>query len=518
MSNELVVSSTQKGCRIALLKDKGLLEYHREEDGNQFTVGEIYLGTVRKVVPGLNAAFIDIGYEKDAFLHYLDLGPKILSLNKFTKQVLSSRSSVSGDLGKFKILPDINKHGKISEVLTRNQKILVQVVKEPISTKGPRLSCELSLAGRYIILVPFSNTVSVSKKITNSDERKRLVRLLTSIKPENFGVIIRTVAEGKDVAALHNDLNILYDGWKKGIQSLHKAKPRDVIVGEVNKTSSILRDVLNESFDSITIDDKKMFEEIKAYTKKIAPDKEKIVKYYNGRAKIFEAFGIEKQIKLLFGRSVSIKGGGYLIIEHTEALHVIDVNSGNKSNSEANQEATALAVNLEAAAEIARQLRLRDMGGIIVIDFIDMRKAENKKLVYQKMKDEMKDDRSKFTVLPLSKFGLMQITRQRVRPEVNIITAEKCPTCNGTGQITASIQVAEEIEQTLEHLLVDQNEKNISLALHPYLYSFFTRGVYSIRFKWFMKYHKWVKLIEDSSLAVTEYKFLNSELEVIEVD
>ncbi len=518
MSNELVVSSTQKGCRIALLKDKGLLEYHREEDGNQFTVGEIYLGTVRKVVPGLNAAFIDIGYEKDAFLHYLDLGPKILSLNKFTKQVLSSRSSVSGDLGKFKILPDINKHGKISEVLTRNQKILVQVVKEPISTKGPRLSCELSLAGRYIILVPFSNAVSVSKKITNSDERKRLVRLLTSIKPENFGVIIRTVAEGKDVAALHNDLNILYDGWKKGIQTLHKAKPRDVIVGEVNKTSSILRDVLNESFDSITIDDKKMFEEIKAYTKKIAPDKEKIVKYYNGRAKIFEAFGIEKQIKLLFGRSVSIKGGGYLIIEHTEALHVIDVNSGNKSNSEANQEATALAVNLEAAAEIARQLRLRDMGGIIVVDFIDMRKAENKKLVYQKMKDEMKDDRSKFTVLPLSKFGLMQITRQRVRPEVNIITAEKCPTCNGTGQITASIQVAEEIEQTLDHLLVDQNEKNISLALHPYLYSFFTRGVYSIRFKWFMKYHKWVKLIEDSSLAVTEYKFLNSELEVIEVD
>ena len=403
-------------------------------------------------------------------------------------------------------------------MLTRNQKILVQVVKEPISTKGPRLSCELSLAGRYIILVPFSNTVSVSKKITNSDERKRLVRLLTSIKPENFGVIIRTVAEGKDVAALHNDLNILYDGWKKGIKILQTARPRDVIVGEVNKTSSILRDVLNESFDSITIDDKEMYEEIKAYTKKIAPDKEKIVKYYNGRAKIFEAFGIEKQIKLLFGRSVSIKGGGYLIIEHTEALHVIDVNSGNKSNSEANQEATALAVNLEAAAEIARQLRLRDMGGIIVIDFIDMRKADNKKLVYQKMKDEMKDDRSKFTVLPLSKFGLMQITRQRVRPEVNIVTAEKCPTCNGTGQITASIQVAEEIERTLEHLLVDQNEKNVSLALHPYLFSFFTRGVYSIRFKWFMKYHKWVKLIEDSSLAVTEYKFLNSELEVIEVD
>lgn len=517
MSNELIVSSTQKGCRIALLKDKGLLEYHREEDGNQFTVGEIYLGTVKKVVPGLNAAFIDVGYQKDAFLHYLDLGPKILSLNKYTKQV-QHKGGVTSDLGKIKILPDINKHGKIADVLTKNQKILVQVVKEPISTKGPRLSCELSLAGRYIILVPFSNTVSVSKKITNSDERKRLVRLLTSIKPENFGVIIRTVAENKDVAALHNDLNHLHDDWKKGIKTLRTAKSRDVVIGEINKTSSILRDVLNESFDSITIDDKEMFEEIKTYTKKIAPDKEKIVKYYNGRAKIFESFGIEKQIKLLFGRSVSVKGGGYLIIEHTEALHVIDVNSGNKSNSESDQESTALSVNMESAAEVARQLRLRDMGGIIVIDFIDMRKAENKRRVYQKMKDEMEGDRSKFTVLPLSKFGLMQITRQRVRPEVDISTAEKCPTCNGTGKITASIQVSEDIEKMLEHLLVDQNEHNVTLALHPYLHSYFSRGIYSVRFKWFMKYHKWIKMIEDSSLPMTEYKFLNSEMEVIEVD
>ena len=517
MSNELIVSSTQKGCRIALLKDKGLLEYHREEDGNQFTVGEIYLGTVKKVVPGLNAAFIDVGYQKDAFLHYLDLGPKILSLTKYTKQV-QHKGGVTSDLGKTRILPDINKHGKIADVLTKNQKILVQVVKEPISTKGPRLSCELSLAGRYIILVPFSNTVSVSKKITNGDERKRLVRLLTSIKPENFGIIIRTVADGKDVAALHNDLNHLYDDWKKGIKTLRTAKPRDVVIGEINKTSSILRDVLNESFDSITIDDKEMFDDIKAYTKKIAPDKEKIVKYYNGRAKIFESFGIEKQIKLLFGRSVSVRGGGYLIIEHTEALHVIDVNSGNKSNSESDQESTALAVNLESAAEVARQLRLRDMGGIIVVDFIDMRRAENKRLVYQRMKDEMEGDRSKFTVLPLSKFGLMQITRQRVRPEVNISTSEKCPTCNGTGKITASIQVSEDIEKMLEHLLVDQNEHNISLAVHPYLYSHFSRGVYSVRFKWFMKYHKWIKMIEDSSLPMTEYKFLNGEMEVIEVD
>lgn len=516
MSNELVISATQNGCRIALLKDKGLLEYHREEDGHQFTVGEIYLGTVKKVVQGLNAAFIDIGYEKDAFLHYLDLGPKVQSLNKYTKQV-QSRNAKS-DLGGFKILPDINKHGKISEVLTRNQKILVQVVKEPISTKGPRLSCELSLAGRYIVLVPFSNTVSISKKISNSDERKRLMRLMNSIKPENFGVIIRTVAEGKSVADLHGDLDALVQKWKKGMEVLKTAKPRDVVIGEVSKASSILRDVLNENFDNIVVDDKEMYDEIKSYTKQIAPGKEKIVKYYNGKVKLFENLGLEKQIKLMFGRSVSLRGGGYLIIEHTEALHVIDVNSGNKSNREEDQEATALTVNLEAAAEVARQLRLRDMGGIIVVDFIDMRRAENKRLVQQKMKEEMEGDRSKFTILPLSKFGLMQITRQRVRPEVNITTAETCPTCNGTGAITASIHVADQIEYTIKHLLENQNERGISLVVHPYLYAYFTKGLKSIQFQWWAKYHKWVKIIEDSSLAITEYNFLNAMKEEIELE
>lgn len=512
----MVISATQNGCRIALLKDKGLLEYHREEDGNQFTVGEIYLGTVKKVVQGLNAAFVDIGYEKDAFLHYLDLGPKVQSLNKYTKQVQSKNAKP--DLGGFKILPDINKHGKISEVLTRNQKILVQVVKEPISTKGPRLSCELSLAGRYIVLVPFSNTVSISKKISNSDERKRLMRLMNSIKPENFGVIIRTVAEGKSVAELHGDLDALVQNWKKGMEVLKTAKPRDVVIGEVSKASSILRDVLNENFDNIVVDDKEMYDEIKSYTKQIAPGKEKIVKHYHGKVKLFESMGLEKQIKLMFGRSVSLRGGGYLIIEHTEALHVIDVNSGNKSNREDDQEATALTVNMEAAAEVARQLRLRDMGGIIVVDFIDMRRAENKRLVQQKMKEEMNGDRSKYTILPLSKFGLMQITRQRVRPEVNIATAEKCPTCNGTGAITASIHVADQIEYTLKHLLENQNERGISLVVHPYLYAYFTKGAPSIRFKWWLKYQKWVKVVEDSSLAITEYHFLNAMQEEIELE
>ncbi len=516
LSSELVINSTQNGCRIALVRDKNLVEFHSEENANKFTVGDIYLGTVKKVVPGLNAAFIDIGYDKDAFLHYLDLGPQIKSLNKYTKYALTGKNP-SYDLDKFNGEPDINKLGKINQVLTKNQQILVQVVKEPISTKGPRLSCELSIAGRYLVLVPFSSAINVSKKISNPDERKRLLRLISSIKPGGFGVIIRTVAEKKDVAELDRDLRNLLEKWIQGVKILKTAKPRDKVIGEVGRVSSLLRDVLNESFDNIVIDDKTIYEEVKSFTREIAPQKEKIVKRYNGKSKIFEAFGIEKQLKTLFGKSVSLPNGGYLIIEHTEALHVIDVNSGNKSVSEADQESTALKTNLEAAKEIARQLQLRDMGGIIVIDFIDMRRAENKRLVYDKMKEFMHHDRSKFTILPLSKFGLMQITRQRVRPELNIKTTEICPTCGGSGKIAPAILIADQIERDLEFLFVKQNEKHITITLHPYLFAFFTKGFISQKVKWYFKYSKWVKLVQDSSLAITEYLFTNKLGEQIEI-
>lgn len=516
MSNELIISATQNGCRIALLKDKNLAEFHHEEEGSKFLVGDIYLGTVKKVVQGLNAAFIDIGYEKDAFLHYLDLGAQFGSLQKFTKLVRAKKIT-GGRLDKLHLEKDIDKHGKVSQQLSKGQVIPVQVVKEPISTKGPRLSCELSIPGRYLVLVPFSNTVSVSKKITSSEERKRLLRLIQSIKPENFGVIIRTVAEGKEVAELDKDLRNLTKTWDEGTQRLVAANPRDKVIGEISKTSSILRDVLNESFDNIHVDDKKIFEETKAYIRTFAPDKEKIVKLYTGKAKIFEHYNVEKQIKSAFGQTVSLRGGGYLIIEHTEALHVVDVNSGNKSNREENQETTALSVNLEAAKEVARQLRLRDMGGIIVVDFIDMRSAEHKRIIHKTMKDEMAGaDRAKHTVLPLSKFGLMQITRERVRPQMDIATKEVCPTCNGTGSITASILITDQIEQHLDHLLVKQNESGIALALHPFLYAYYTTGIISKRVKLFFKYNKWLTLVRDSSMAITEFKFLTKDGEEID--
>jgi ribonuclease G len=421
-------------------------------------------------------------------------------------------------LNNFKLEPEIEKSGKIEKVLTKGQQILVQVVKEPISTKGPRLSCEISIAGRYLVFVPFSNTISVSKKITEKEEKQRLQRLISSIKPENFSVIIRTVAENKEVAELDKDLKNLIKKWEDGFYKLKSAKPREVIISEMDRTASILRDMLNESFDSITIDDKSMYEEIKNYIRTIAPEKEKIVKYYNGKDKLFEVTGIEKQIKALFGRTVSLPGGGYLIIEHTEALHVIDVNSGNKSNSEPDQEKTALNVNLEAAREIARQLRLRDIGGIIVIDFIDMRDQEHRTILYNRMKAEMDGDRSKYTILPLSKFGLMQITRQRVRPQMNIVTLEVCPTCGGTGKINASILVTDQIEQNLEYLITKQNETGLTLEVHPFLHAFFTKGIFSQRFKWFLKYKTWVKIEKNTALGLVDYRFRNSQDEEININ
>ncbi|PTX22844.1 ribonuclease G [Pontibacter mucosus] len=516
MSNELIINSTQDGERIALLQDKRLVEYHFESKDTDYIVGDIFLGTVKKVMPGLNAAFIDIGYQKDAFLHYHDLGANIKTLNKYVKAAQTQKNATP-KLNQAKFEPEIDKLGKIADVLKKGQQLLVQIVKEPISTKGPRLSCELSLAGRYLVLVPFSNTVSVSKKIVSKEERTRLKRLITSIKPENFGVIIRTVAEGRDVAELDRDLRNMLANWEEGFKTLRIAKPNDKIIGELNRSSSILRDLLNESFDNIVVDNTQLYDEIKAYVQSIAPERVKILKHYTGKTKTFEHFHIEKQLKAAFGKTVTIPGGGYLVIEHTEALHVIDVNSGNKSNTETDQEATALHVNMMAAKEVARQLRLRDIGGIIVVDFIDMKSPENRQKVYEVVKEEMKRDRSKSTILPISKFGLMQITRQRVRPEQNIVTGEVCPTCGGTGKTSASILVTDEIDAAVDDLLTSHNHKSLEIYLHPFVHAYYTKGLFSRQVKWFFKYFRWVSLIKDTSLGIMEFKVIDSRGEEIEL-
>jgi ribonuclease G len=517
LNNELIINASPEGVRIALLKEKQIVEYHVEQEGSQFVVGDIYLGVIKKLVPGMNAAFVDVGYEKDGFLHYLDLGANVRSLLKYTKEVIAKRQQ-SAFLKGFKLESEIDKMGKIEEVLQKNTPILVQIAKEPISTKGPRLACELSLAGRYLVLVPFSDAVSISKKIVSRDERQRLSKLVNSVKPENFGVIVRTVAENVELSEIEADLQSLMQKWQEGYKNLKEAMPREKVIGEIGRVSAILRDMLNDNFDNIVVDDKLLYEEIRGYIKKIAPKQEKIVKLHNSKTKIFETLGIERQLKGLFGKTVPLSGGGYLIIEHTEALHVIDVNSGNKSSSEADQEATALNVNLEAATEIARQLRMRDMGGIVVIDFIDMKKADNKRIIYEKMKEAMADDRAKHTILPLTRFGLMQVTRQRVRPEVNIATLEDCSACGGTGKIGASIIVSDLIEQNLEYLIQKNNEKGIQLIVHPYLYAYFTKGWFrSKRFKWFFRYGRWVKILADSSFGINEFRFKNKQEEEIEM-
>lgn len=468
-------------------------------------------------MPGLNAAFVDIGYEKDAFLHYHDLGPNFKTYSKFLK-TLSSSEKGSVTLSNLKFEDEIDKLGKIGQVVKGGQKILVQVTKEPISSKGPRISCNVSLAGRFIVLVPFTNQITVSRKIASRGEKNRLKDIIASIKPKNFGVIVRTASEGKTLDELDNDLRSILKNWYDGVGRLHESKPRDKVIGELNRTSGLLRDMLNESFDSVQVDSEPLYNDIKDYITAIAPDKSNIVKHYTGKKKIFESLGIEKQLKASFGKSIALKNGGYLIIEQTEALMVIDVNSGNiKSGKDQTQDDFVLNVNIDSVVEVARQMRLRDIGGIIVVDFIDMKNPESRKKVYERMKEEMKSDYSKHTILPLSKFGLMQITRQRVRPALNIKTSEECPSCGGTGKITASILVSDKVNHTVDHLFNKQNEKGMSLALHPFLYAHFTKGLISKQVRWYFKYKKWVTLYKDSALPITEFKAYTKEGEEIDI-
>lgn len=514
MNKDLIISSKQSEVDIALLEEKRLVELHKESPDSHFAVGDIYLGRVKKIAGGLNAAFVEVGHEKDAFLHYFDLGPQLLSFNKYTKGVLSG-SLPSAWLKDFRLEKDIEKGGKIDQVLQQGQPVLVQIAKEPISTKGPRITSEVTLAGRYLVLVPFSDRISVSQKIKSREERERLKRLLLSIRPENFGVIVRTVAENKKVAEIDTDLKDLLTKWEHCFNVLKTAKPPQKILGELSRTSAILRDLLNESFSNIHIDDAQLYNETREYLRMIAPDKEKIVKHYKNPEPVFEHFGVAKQIKGLFGKHVNMPSGAYLVIEHTEALHVIDVNSGNTAKARNDQETNALNVNLDAAAEVARQLRLRDMGGIIVIDFIDMRSAENRKKLLQKMIEEMKPDRAKHNILPLSRFGLMEITRERVRPAMNINTAELCPTCKGTGEVQPSVLLVDEIENNLRYILSEVKPSSLTLCVHPFVESYLTRGYPSIRTKWLLKFKKRVKIKPVNDYSMLEYRFLNKNNEEI---
>lgn len=517
MNKELIINAAPQGVEIALLEDKKLVELHSEKSDARFAVGDLYLGKVKKLIPGLNAAFVDVGFEKDAFLHYTDLSPYARSLLKFTNMCMNDKSETGLDFAKFTIEPEIIKTGKINEVLGGKPNILVQILKEPIAAKGPRLSCEISLPGRFVVVTPFNDIVAVSRKVHSSEERKRLQKIVEAIKPKNFGVIVRTAAEGKNTAELHEDLSALIQMWKTIQQNLKGAVAPAKILSEQTKTNSILRDLLNEDFNRIVVNDKTIYSDTKSYIQRIAPEKADIVSFYQNGAQIFDSFGITKQVKSSFGKTVNLNSGAYLIIEHTEALHVIDVNSGYKSVSN-NQEQNALETNLEAAEEVARQLRLRDLGGIIVVDFIDMKFPENKRKLMEKMEEFMTPDRAKHAVLPISKFGLMQITRQRMKPEVNINTQEVCPSCNGTGKISSTLLLEDEIEKNLSYLITHKNP-SLTLIVHPIMYAYLTKG-WPWKTKmalWNKKFKQKTKLVQDTNCHLTEYKFFDQHGEEIKM-
>ncbi len=510
VKRELIIRSNSTTVDFALLKDGKLTELSKEEDNNKFSVGDIFIAKVRKPISGLNAAFVNVGYEKDAFLHYHDLGPQLSTMLKFIKRASTGKMR-DFSLKNVAFEPVIDKDGTINDAIKANQSILVQIVKEPISTKGPRISSELSIAGRYLVMVPFSDRVSVSQKIESKEEKDRLKRLVKSIKPKGFGVIIRTVAEGKKVAELDRDLQNLLNKWTVMCKKLHKAPHPSKVLVELNRASSILRDVFNDSFSGIHVDDETLYTQVKDYVQEIAPEKESIVKLYEATEPIFEKFGIERQIKTSFGKTATMSKGAYLVIEHTEALHVIDVNSGNRSNKAKNQEDTALDVNLSAATEIARQLRLRDMGGIIVVDFIDMAKGDHRKKLFDHLSEEMKEDRAKHKILPPSKFGLIQITRQRVRPEMNIKTTEPLPTITGK-EVEAPIVLLDKITADLQKLLVGPSKDHkVTLNVHPFIAAYLSQGIPSIRQKWFLEYKKWVKIQPRDAYQYLEYRFKNND-------
>lgn len=511
MQSELIVDVQPKDVSIALTEDGRLMSLQKESRSIAYAVGDIYLAKVKKLMPGLNAAFVNVGYEKDAFLHYQDLGSRFSTYSSYLKQTLESQEQKPQSISKLKLQPDIDKRGTITDVLQPGQMLMVQIVKEPISSKGPRLTTEISFTGRYLVLLPFGDKISISQKIKTTEEKLRLRRLVDSIKPKNFGVIIRTSAEGKKVAELVHEMKTLLGYWEETLAKAQQATPPQLIFQEENRIVSVLRDIFNPEFEAIRVNDAEAYEQILKYVNLIAPDRKDIVKLHSSDEPIFDKYNITRQIKSSFGKTVSFRSGAYLIIESTEALHVIDVNSGNRSRAASDQETNALEVNLRAAEEVARQLRLRDMGGIIVIDFIDMAKAEHRQQLYEEMRKLMSTDRARHNILPLSKFGLMQITRQRVRPALDIETHESCPSCYGKGEVQPSLLFTDTLYDKLVYLTGELGQKNFVMYIHPYVDAYIKRGIISTYRRWRMKLGGSWKILPDQSLAYLEYRIKGAD-------
>ncbi len=516
MKSELVVDVSREDISIALLEDGRLASLQKESRNIAYAVGDLYLAKVKKIMPGLNAAFVDVGYEKDAFLHYLDLGPQFSSYSKFIQEALDNKRTVPS-LAKTTFEADIPKQGTIQSVIQPGQMLLVQIAKEPISSKGPRLTTEISFTGRYMVLMPFGDKISISQKIKSTEEKIRLRQLIGSIKPKGFSVIVRTSAENKRVAELNHEMRTLVKNWEESLAKMQRSAAPSLIYEEDSRAVSVIRDLFSPNFENIYVNHEETFSQIQNYVSLISPENKDIVKLYSKDTPIFDNFNITRQIKSSFGKTVSFRSGAYLIIESTEALHVIDVNSGNRSKASPDQESNALDVNLKAADEIARQLRLRDMGGIIVVDFIDMSKAEHRQQLFDHMKEVMANDRARHNILPLSKFGLMQITRQRVRPALDITTSESCPSCFGKGEVQPSILFTDKLEEKIEYLIDHLKIKKFNMYIHPFVEAYIKKGVFSLYGKWRRKYGRSFKIIADESLAYLQYKVVDADGKEIDV-
>ncbi|MBE6304946.1 MAG: Rne/Rng family ribonuclease [Bacteroidales bacterium] len=518
MRSELIVDVSATEVAIALVEDSRLVSLQKESRSVSYSVGDIYLAKVKKLMPGLNAAFVNVGYEKDAFLHYLDLGPNFASYLDAVNQALDKKKKLP-EITKAKSLPEIDKHGSIGDLLAPGQQLLVQIVKEPISSKGPRLTTQISYTGRNMVLIPFGNKISVSTKITSAAEKQRLSKVIEAIKPENFSVIIRTSAEGKKVAELNHELRELTGRWEDTLAKARKSDAPAPVYEEAGRAVGVLRDIFKpDTFEAIHVNDADTHRQILSYVNLIAPEKADIVKLYDKPEPIFDSFGITRQIKTSFGKTVSFRSGAYIIIEHTEALHVIDVNSGNRARATADQESNALEVNLRAADEIARQLRLRDMGGIIVVDFIDMTQAEHRQKLYEHMREIMALDRARHNILPLSKFGLMQITRQRVRPDLEIETSEQCPSCAGKGTVPSSLLFTDTLRSKLDYCINDLGKTNFIMYVHPYVEAYIKKGLFNSLYRtWRKEFGNKFKIMADQSLAYLQYRVVGSDKQEIDL-
>jgi len=527
MKNQIIIHAAGKQTRIALLENNELAQLFIESPENQRTVGDIYVAEVRKVMGGIRAAFIDMNTPKDAFLHFSDLGEHLddylIMLNgqdalpqdahkrvrEFREKKDDSQNTKNGTTAEEQNL--------LGSLLKPGHKVLVQIVKEPIGSKGPRVSTNISIAGRFLVLIPMGDYVAVSKRIRSYKERRQLRQTVADILPEGFGVIVRTVAEGVDQKLIEEDLNDVLEKWNNIVKNLQGAKPPTLLHRDLDMTESLVRDLFAKDFERILVDDPKMHKTLKHYVSKIAPNLLPNIQLYKGNTHIFDHMNIMQDVESVFSPRVKMPSGGYLIFEQTEAMYVVDVNSGRYAAKKA-QEDNSLKTNLESAREIAKQLRLRDIGGIIVVDFIDLRDEVNRKKVYDELKKEFRKDRAKTNVLPMSDFGLVQITRQRIRPSVVKSVSRVCPMCGGGGSIVSQNTILSDIESWLSKFRHTTTFRSVDLHINPYMRGMLTKGWVSQHFKWMLKYRLRIGIIEDISLSMNDYKFTlsGSDVEITE--